>query len=302
MNCSASVNQDTALHTNLSALGFQAGGCTLASEGRQMPVVFSAAGTNTVEVGGSATLSYGGGSQTVAITSGRFTVTAPETSCTSLETTCETQIDQVELSFGAFTLPGFAAQTFTIASTDRALTPSGQRLPPEPPAIPDPAFLFLSSVPQYAFFDAIGVINNVGQGFHATTSTESHGTIDLSTGEIGFDVSLHADLGQPFTINGHVTTTKVIDQAPIVTVPESASVVAPADCSASVTLTASAASPLGLPVTLEYVVDSQLVGSGESVSTTMGVGTHVVTVVGIDSLGAQSSATEMVTVTGDGCP
>jgi hypothetical protein len=80
------------------------------------------------------------------------------------------------------------------------------------------------------------------------------------------------------------------------------SIVAAMQKDANLTLTASATSAVGLPVSIVYVDGSHPIGSGTSLPVTLSTGTHAITIVGTDSLGMQGLASETVTVNDETAP
>jgi hypothetical protein len=305
ITCSASVNKDASNHPGLNARGFRSSACTGVSNYERE--YLSGAGTNTVAVSGTGTASYGGASVGVTVRSGRFTIAAPNTWCSSLQTSCTTQINQIELDLDDFSLPSVEAKGLTLYSDGPLLTASGEHVAPQPPAASNPSFLF--TIPPGMAFDAIGDlrINDVPFGGIAMVSaSEVSAVIDLTNGGISFQFSIRRTIaGQVFTLVGVATTSAVIDQAPVVTAPATASLVAGSTCNVDMTLSATASSPVGLPVTLSYAVDDGA-GSlpGPTATTTLfGLGSHRITIMASDTLGAMTTATEMVTVTGpSSCP
>jgi hypothetical protein len=297
--CSATVSKDAAFHSPLDADGAQPSACT-GSPGDNGGLL--GAGTNTVKVHGSGMATYLGASVAITIRSGTLNLAAPDTSCTPPQDTCGVALNQFDVSFDDFTVSSLSVQGLTFSSDGAFLTGSGTFVAPEPPADLDPLFLFFTD--PFSEFDELATFGGTFQGLPIREEQAQNGSIDLKNGHVTYAFSF-TDLinGQPLDISGVATTSEVVDRPPVITVAASHSIDATPACSAPVTLKATASSPVGLPVTLDYVVDDALVGSGASITKTLTVGTHAVIVVGIDTLGAMSRAKETVTVTGPAtCP
>ncbi|HTA88397.1 MAG TPA: hypothetical protein VK745_02435 [Polyangiaceae bacterium] len=295
--CTASVDTNPAYHPELNAQSYRAHACTGETNGESAGL--STTGTNSVLLSGAATASYGVATQSVALTGGRFDFTAPNVDCMGLESACSTQVNQIELDLADFSVGALSMTGLEVASDGLFETASGQLLAPQPPVAPDPTFLF--DMPPGLVFDATAGIRLNGAdapGLVLNAEQESQGILVPSTGLIGFQFSLERTLdGQLFTLKGSATTSRVIDEPPTITAPAMLTVDAGAACSASVTFGGTASSPVGLAVRLDYVVDGALAAASPSASATVTSGSHAVTIVATDALGATSSASEMLTVT-----
>lgn len=163
-------------------------------------------------------------------------------------------------------------------------------------------------MPPELLFDAIASIQLNGAsspGLVLASDQEVEGILVPSTGLIAFQFTLERTLdGQPFKLQGSATTSQVIDEPPTVTAPATLTVDAGAACSVNVTFGGAASSPVGLAVRLDYVVDGALVAPSPSTSATLAAGSHQVTLVATDALGATSSASQTLTVTSQSaaCP
>jgi hypothetical protein len=283
--CSAALNTDPAYHSGL-VNGYVPNGCVDPSP---PPFPLASQGTNAVALSGSGTVSLDGNSAAVSIKGGFFDITAPFTTCTALQATCPTQINQVEVDFADFTLDGHSIQGLTLKLDAQVLTASGVRS----------GSFFIFTIPQSVEFDAIATVDGQLTGLTVTSTQQVDGSIDLGTGSLAFQFDLTGTFnGKTLEATGVATSASVVALAPVVTAGPITVVDSPQACSANVTLTASATSAAGLPVTLDYIVDNQLVGSGASVTTTMAIGVaHHVTITGTDTNGMQDTVTESVTPT-----
>jgi hypothetical protein len=148
--CSAAVDADATYHAGLDPRGFLANGCT--NTPSQYYSVLSTAGTNSVKLAGDASVSYGDATVSVAIHDGLLNLSAPDTSCTPSQPTCEVQINQFELSLDDFVASDLTAKGLTIAADGTEFTAPGHAFS-GPPA---PVFDFW--IPPFAAFDVIGSI------------------------------------------------------------------------------------------------------------------------------------------------
>ncbi len=302
--CTASVDTNPTYHPDLNAHSFRPHACTGKSNDESAGL--STTGTNSVLVSGAATVAYGSVTQSVALTGGRFDFSAPNVDCTALQGACPTQINQIELELADFSVGGLAMTGLELSLDGLFETIPGQLLAPQPPVAPNPTYLF--QLPPGLLFDAIASIRLNGAdspGLVLASEQEVQGILDPSTGLIDFQFTLERTLdGQPFTLQGSAITSRVIDEPPTITAPATLAVDAGAACSANVTFAGAASSPLGLAVRLDYVADGALVAPSPSTSATLSAGTHQVTLVATDALGATSSASETVTVTSEAaaCP
>jgi len=250
----------------------------------------SSAGTNALTLGGSGTVSLGGANpQNVAITGGFFDIAAPKTSCSALEASCPTLIDQAEIDFADFAFSGHSVVGLRLYLDEQVLTASGTFVPS--------ANRFIFTIPQGVNFDAVATVDGQLTGLIVTSSQEVNGSIDLATGKLAFQFDVTGPFaGQTLEASGTALSAEVVALAPTVTAPADISVNANANCEADVTLTASASSPTGQPVTLTFTVDNTLAGTGSSVTKTLSAGTHHVLIVGLDALGMRGTASQTVVV------
>jgi hypothetical protein len=125
---------------------------------------------------------------------------------------------------------------------------------------------------------------------------EQPGAIDLINGSIIFKFDMKGYFNcNELEVKGNASTAKVVAVAPVVTAgPITFTPDVAGSCNA--TIHASAASAAGLPVTIEYIVDDTLVGSGTSATTTLSVGTqHQIWITGTDTNGMSQTITKTVT-------
>jgi hypothetical protein len=241
--------------------------------------------------------------QTVGIHSGTFNFAAPDTSCSGEGTPqCVTQLNQITLTFDDFALTDFAVQGLTLALAQPTLTPSGSL--DTDTGLFD--FVLQSGLP----FNASAVLTFPGSsiglpgGLPISTQAPIFASLDPTTGELTFQFNIDGSLnGTPVSVVGSATSLSVIDLAPVVTAPSSQSANATtSSCSASLELTASATSAVGLPVSIEYVDGSRALGGGTSRPVTLSIGTHTISVIATDSLGMQDVASETVTINDETAP
>jgi hypothetical protein len=255
------------------------------------PFSLASQGTVAVTLAGSGTATLNGtSSTTVSIIGGYFNIAAPYTTCGPLEATCPVQINQAEVDFADFTLDGHSVHGLKIYLDEQALTASGQS---------QPGNYFLFTIPQGVVFDAIATVDGHKTGLMVASAQELFGSINLNTGELVFDFNVVGTYyGKTLEVMGMATTAAVVALAPELTAEPVTVVNSPDSCTASVTLNASATSAAGLPVTITYIVDDQIVGSGASVTTLMSIGDeHDVTIIATDTNGMEDRVTETVTPT-----
>lgn len=284
--CSATLNTNPAAHGNLMD-GYVPNGCV---DPTPPPYPLASQGTNVVTLSGAGMVAINGGSATnVPITGGFFNIAAPFTTCDALQATCPTQINQAEVYFADFTLDGHTIKGMNIKLDAQVLTASGMQSGP----------FFIFTIPQNVTFDAIATVDGQLTGLVVTSNQELLGSIDLNTGSLAFQFDLTGTYyGKTLEAIGVATSASVVALAPVVTAGAVTVVNSPESCTASVTLNASATSAAGLPVSIIYIVDDQIVGSGASATTTMSIGNeYKVIITGTDSNGMDDTVTEMVTPT-----
>jgi hypothetical protein len=311
--CNATV--DTASHQAGSTNAYNAsdlsdGGLDYRMHGCVDPGVanpVNPAGTNVAELGGSGTfMSPGNGvtPQTATLEAGYIDITAPSTTCNPLTAFCNAGVNAMYLDFKDFNVV-VSGTTHTVNGLDLQLdfpflSAPGEVVPGNA-AFPDPEYMF--TIPQGVTFDSIGTVDGTLEGVTAVGDTGTTGMIDLVTGEVSFDFELSDPVnGFPVTLTGSTFTTQLVDVAPVVSAPATVTVDATTSCSASVTLAPTATSLVGLPVTFLFSVDDQFVSSGTTATVTEPIGTHTVSIVGVDTLGEQGSATETVTINDETAP
>jgi hypothetical protein len=294
--CSAGINRDPGFHTSLNDRGFQPNHSSCVRPISSPSVAdgnfqLSSVGTVASELAGVGTITFHGSSQNVGIRRGYFNIAAPNTSCSPLESTCATQINQAEIVFNDFSLEGVSIGNLTVYLNERILTASGRFVPG--------ANRFIFTMPQGISFDAVATVNGSPSGLRVTSDRQVVGSLDPLTGAFAFQFSVSGTVsGNAFTATGVATSISggVIELAPTVAASGPVSVDAVTECSATTTLTAIASSPVNLPVMLTFVLGSNVLGSGNSISATLPIGENTIAIVGIDSLGGRGSASQIVTV------
>jgi hypothetical protein len=266
-------------------------------------------GTNAVRLGGSGMfISSGNGidPQNTTIKGGYFNISAPSATCDPATTPCNTAVNAMEILFDDFDVNVNGQGSHPVAGLtfeldDPFLTAPGQIIPPSPPVFPDPEYMF--TIPQGVTFDSVGTVDGTYQGLTTQSDQPTTGMIDLVTGQVSFDFEIGKPVnGTQAMLTGSAFTTQIVDVAPVVTAAPTVSANATTSCSATTTLTASATSVVGLPVTFFFSVDGHFVAAGSSATVTEPIGTHSVSLIGIDSLGEEGKATETLTVNDETAP
>ena len=262
--------------------------------------------TNAVTLsGGGSVQSAGNGipPKPMSIKGGHFHLSAPDTSCNALENDCPVVVTEVEIDFDDIEGDtGDIGGGGTHALRNSAMflnnpfqTPSGIFFPPSGTL---PA-TFSFPLPPGIVFDAIGTGDGTLIGTTAASNVELFATIFLDTGTLVFDYDLRETVnGSLAEMVGTATTDQVIALAPVVTSTPPPPVDATSSCSASVTLSAAASSPLGFPVTVDYFVDTpgSALNAGASATFSLAVGTHTATIVASDPNGGMTRVEHTVTV------
>lgn len=255
----------------------------------QNPQPLASQGTNAIALNGSGTATLNGQNQTpISIIGGYFDIAAPFTTCNSMQATCPTQINQIEVDFSDFTLDGHKVVGLALRLDGPVITPSGQ--------FSMNSFLF--QIPQNVVFDAIGTVDGTLAGLVVKSAKPADASIDLSTGKLAFQFDVQGTFnGKTLEANGTATTAQLLALAPVVTPGAVTINDLTNSCAADVTLTASATSAFNLPVRLDYILDnSKLLGTGSSVTTTLPIGgAHEIMIVGTDTNGMEHRVAETVT-------
>jgi hypothetical protein len=285
--CASTLNTNAMFHPDLNASGYVPNQCM-----DPVPTTFplGSAGTNAVALIGSGIATLNGASATpIAIIGGYFDVSTPNTSCNALQTTCPAQLNEAEIDFADFSLDGHSIQRMRLYLDEQVLTASGV----------SSSGHFLFTIPQGITFDAVAIVDGALSGLFVSSTMSVDGSIDLTTGQLAFQFDVAGSFdGKMLEASGVALSRTVVDVAPVVMPGPVTMVDSTTSCSASVTLSASAFSEAGLPVTLSYVVDDQFVGRGASVTISLPIGgAHDVSIIAVDSLGLRSTATETVTPT-----
>jgi hypothetical protein len=267
----------------------------------------SPTGTNVVLLGGSGTfMSAGNGvsPQNTTIQGGYFNITASPT-CNPEVTPCNSGVNAMELDFADFNVNVSGQGSHSVSGLtlelDLPFSLAPGEVVPGNAAFPDPEYMF--TIPQGVMFDSIGTLDGTYQGLTTASDQATTGMIDLVTGQVTFDYEIGELVnGIEASLTGAAFTTQLVDVAPVVSAPATVTVDATTSCSASVTLAPTATSLVGLPVTFLFSVDDQFVSSGTTATVTEPIGTHTVSIVGVDTLGEQGSATETVTINDETAP
>jgi hypothetical protein len=287
-NCTASVNKNAG-HPFINGQGFQPQGCINGVTEKDFSPNFSRVGTNSVSLNGSGNVSFGSSSTNAAITSGFFDFSAPATGCTGGATTCDTQINVVEVVFAPFNLAGDNITNLTIRNNPPILTDSG--------TLDVASNRFVFSIPQGIQFDAIAQVNGQNSALTVTSTASPLGSLDLTTGELTFQFSFTGSFsGNDFTATGTVTSSQVLAQTPTLTA-QPVAATATSSCTPNVTLSATASSPVGSPVSLFYSIDGAAALPGPTASVPLTIGSHSVAITALDAQGLSATVTEPITVT-----
>jgi hypothetical protein len=305
--CTGAVNQSSSHQPYDTAFAgstpdFVLNGCGNQVSKQMQPL---SAGTHEVTIlGGGHVASAGNGvSPTpVPVVGGHINLAAPQTgvACNAALASCPITLNEAEIDLGLVQGPAFGGdhvlQGGRLFLDQAVLASNGTFIPAQPPAAPHDQFHFL--VPSLIQFDSLGVGDGTRLGAGVLSDQAFEGSIDLVTGAVTMTFGLTEEVqGSPAELNGVATTDQVIEVAPTLTAPTSTTVNAVTSCSASVPLTASATSPLGLPVSVSFAVSPPgLSAAGTNVNLTLPVGTHTVTIAAVDSNGGSVTTTEMVTV------
>ena len=240
-------------------------------------------------LGGAGTLTGNGSSQPVSITAGSLNITAPLTTCDATSNDCPLILQVLHLTFDDFTFQGHLVSGMEFQNEQRTKTPSGTF---------DPGSgLFLFTIPAGIPVVATANVDGTPSAFEAASTIDVGGSLNPVTGVLTFQFQFSGTFnGTSFNATGVATTNQVTGIGPTLSLTGPVSVNATTSCSASVTLSATASSPIGLPVTVNFAVDNTSLGSGASVTTTLPIGTHQETVTAFDSHGMEKVAIQTVTV------
>lgn len=259
--CSGLVDTTSNGHAMLPVSNYLANQCT---SDPVSGMLFPVEGTDVVTLSGAGTAVLNGvGSSPVAVSGGHVRIAAPFTTCNASQATCPVQVNEVEIDFADFTLGGHSIDGLKLMSRAPALTASGILS----------AGFFTFKIPKGIPFDSVATVDGSFTGLAGTSSQEVEGSIDLSTGSLAFQFDVTGSFaGSTLEASGTATTDKVIALAPVVTAGAVTMTDLTTSCAASVTVSASAASAFGLPVTIDYVLGDKLIGSGTSATTTLAIG------------------------------
>jgi hypothetical protein len=280
--CSATVNRN---HTGLNADGFIPNGCV--DPGPAGPL--ASQGTNAVTLTGAGTATLNGANPTVVpIIGGFFDIAAPDTTCSALQANCPTQVNQVEVAFGDFSINGHSVQGLKLKLDSPFLTASGVQS----------GNFFIFTIPQFVEFDAIARVDGTVTGIIVQSDQQVDGSINLTTGSLAFQFDVTGSFaGMLLEVSGVAASQSVVALAPVLTAGAITVTQSPDSCTASVALSASAVSAAGLPVTIDYIVDNVLVGTGAGATTVVSIGPrHDIVINANDSNGMRDTVTESVTV------
>jgi len=240
--------------------------------------------TNAVTLGGAGTVQSAGNgisARGITINGGHVHLSAPKTSCNALETDCPVGVTEMQMNFddvvgdtgnvgGGGT---HALRNAAMYLDNPFMTPSGTFFP----AGNGLPASFSFPLPPGILFDAIGTGDGFLLGTSAASDQELNATINLATGALVYDFDLRETVnGSLAELTGTATTATVVELAPVLTAPATVTVDATGACSANVTLTSNATSPLGFPVKVNYSVDTPAskLDSGASATFPLTVGTH----------------------------
>jgi hypothetical protein len=260
------------------------------------PPPLASEGTNAVSLSGGGTANFNNTSTAVSIIGGSINVAAPNTSCTTMsDPNCLAQINAIEVRFSDFTLDGHSVKSLRLELQQPFLSGTG--------AISGNSFAFEIPATLNELFNASATVDGSLAGL-VVTSQEAKGSVDLSTGEVTFQFDFTGVFdGQPLEMMGAATTAKLVALAPVVTEGPISITDSTTSCTASVTLSASASSTLGLPVSIIYMVDGQVAGTGSSATTTLSIGNwHSVAIQGTDTNGMSDTVGTPVTPTDNVAP
>lgn len=261
--------------------------------------------TNSVRLNGAGSAqSTGNGIQphTVNINAGHLDLSASNTSCNSQQTDCPVNVSEMEMDFDDIT-----GDTGSIGGGGTHALRNGHMYLDNPFLTPSGTFFpaggglpasFTFPVPPGVVFDAIGVGDGFLIGTTSASDQELNATINLATGEVVYDFDLRETVGGNLAeLVGAATTAQVVAVAPVLSATPPAPVNA-TSCSANVTLNATATSPLGTPVTIDYSVDTPAtqLNAGSAATFALSPGTHTAVITARDSLGAATQVTEAVVV------
>ena len=262
--------------------------------------------TNAVTLGGAATVQSAGNGippHGLTITGGHVHLSAPNTSCNALQTDCPVGVTEMQMDFddlvgdtGSIGGGGTHAMRDSHLYLDNPfLTPSG-RFFPAGGGLPA-SFTF--PLPPGIAFDAIGRGDGFLLGAAAASTQELNATINLATGQLVYDFDFTETVnGSQAELTGTGTTAQVVEIGPVLNAPTSVSVDTTTSCSASVTLTSAASSPLGFPVTVNYAIDTpaSALNAGASATFTVAVGTHSAAITAADNQGGAARVNVTVNV------
>jgi len=303
--CFATVNTNPTYHPNLNAENKLPNSCGPTEEGicfncsdsfsssfltaSDKATSLSKSGTNSARLGGAGTVTSNGSSQPVSIESGYIVLNAPNTSCSPTSNACPVRVEVANLTFAPFPFNGRTITDLKVRNTDPVFTAPGQF---------DPGSgLFLFTLPAGIAFAAAANVDGSPGLIEVASTVGVAASLNPQTGRVTFQYQFSGDVeGTPFTATGIATTTEVVGIGPTLSAPTSISVDATSSCSANVTLSATATSPIGLPVTIQYAVDFASIGTGASATVSLPVGPHSGTITAIDSQGRQRVAMVPITV------
>ena len=272
----------------------------------------ASAGTNAITVLGSGTVTSAGNNvdpTPITVNGGHINLSALNTTiaCNTPGAFCPVGLNEAEFDFGDMSKNVFGGDhTMTGGKLflDQSIsTGTGSFVPRSPPNVPDDHFLF--EVPPDILFDSLGIGDGQPAGAGVRSDQAFTGTIDLQTGAIVLDFALTEIIaGSPAQLTGAALTDQVTEIAPVVTAAATVSANATtSSCTANVKLSASASSPLGLPVNVSFAVSPPgISASGTNATFTLPVGTHNVTILAVDSNGGETTTTETVTVNDEAPP
>jgi hypothetical protein len=306
-NCQGNEDFSVAHGYNASSTGgtvmdYIAKGCV--ADGPALPGYHP--NTNAVTLGGAATVQSAGNgipAHGITISGGHVQLSAPNTSCNALQTDCPVGVTEMQMDFDDLvgdtgTIGGggtHAMRDSHLYLDNPFLTPSG-RFFPAGGGLPA-SFTF--PLPPGIAFDAIGRGDGFLVGAAASSTQELSATINLATGQLVYDFDFTETVnGSQAELTGTATTAQVVEIGPLLDAPRSVSVDVTASCSASVTLTSTASSPLGFPVTVNYAIDTpaSALNAGASATFTVAVGTHSAAITAADNQGGAAKVDVTVNV------